>query len=415
MSVKLPIYFDYSATTPVDPRVVDAMVPWLYEKFGNPASRSHAFGWEAEEAVEQARQNVADLIGADSREIIWTSGATESDNLAIKGIAEFYKSRGKHLITVKTEHKAVLDPMRELERDGYEVTYLNVQDNGLIDLEELKAAMRPDTILVSVMWVNNEIGVIQDIEAIGELCRANKTVFHVDGAQAAGKVDIDLQKVKVDLLSLSGHKAYGPKGIGALYVRRKPRIRLEAQMHGGGHERGFRSGTLATHQIVGMGEACRILKEEMAVENERVRALRDRLHQGLLDIEEVYVNGDMESRIGANLNISFNYVEGESLMMAISDLAVSSGSACTSASLEPSYVLRALGRDDELAHSSIRFTLGRFNTEEEVDYAISVIKGQVAKLREMSPLWDMYKQGIDLSTIEWTAHQVTTVNQLEII
>ena len=404
MSVKLPIYFDYSATTPVDPRVVDAMVPWLYEKFGNPASRSHAFGWEAEEAVEQARQNVADLIGADSREIIWTSGATESDNLAIKGIAEFYKSRGKHLITVKTEHKAVLDPMRELERDGYEVTYLNVQDNGLIDLEELKAAMRPDTILVSVMWVNNEIGVIQDIEAIGELCRANKTVFHVDGAQAAGKVDIDLQKVKVDLLSLSGHKAYGPKGIGALYVRRKPRIRLEAQMHGGGHERGFRSGTLATHQIVGMGEACRILKEEMAVENERVRALRDRLHQGLLDIEEVYVNGDMESRIGANLNISFNYVEGESLMMAISDLAVSSGSACTSASLEPSYVLRALGRDDELAHSSIRFTLGRFNTEEEVDYAISVIKGQVAKLREMSPLWDMYKQGLDLSTIEWTAH-----------
>lgn len=404
MSVKLPIYFDYSATTPVDPRVVDAMVPWLYEKFGNPASRSHAFGWEAEEAVEQARQQVADLIGADSREVIWTSGATESNNLAIKGIAEFYKSRGKHLITVKTEHKAVLDPMRELERDGYEVTYLDVQENGLIDLEELKAAMRPDTILVSVMWVNNEIGVIQDIEAIGELCRANKTVFHVDGAQAAGKVDIDLQKVKVDLLSLSGHKAYGPKGIGALYVRRKPRIRLEAQMHGGGHERGFRSGTLATHQIVGMGEAFRILKEEMATENERIRALRDRLYQGLLDIEEVYVNGDMESRIGANLNISFNYVEGESLMMAISDLAVSSGSACTSASLEPSYVLRALGRDDELAHSSIRFTLGRFNTEEEVDYAISVIKGQVTKLREMSPLWDMYKEGIDLSTIEWTAH-----------
>lgn len=404
MSVKLPIYFDYSATTPVDPRVVDAMVPWLYEKFGNPASRSHAFGWEAEEAVETARQQVADLIGADSREIIWTSGATESDNLAIKGIAEFYQSRGKHLITVKTEHKAVLDPMRELEREGFEVTYLDVQSNGLIDLEELKAAMRPDTILVSVMWVNNEIGVIQDIEAIGELCRANKTVFHVDAAQAAGKVEIDLQKVKVDLLSLSGHKAYGPKGIGALYVRRKPRIRLEAQMHGGGHERGFRSGTLATHQIVGMGEAFRILKEEMAVENERIRALRDRLHQGLLDIEEVYVNGDMENRIGANLNISFNYVEGESLMMAISDLAVSSGSACTSASLEPSYVLRALGRDDELAHSSIRFTLGRFNTEEEVDYAISVIKGQVTKLREMSPLWDMHKEGIDLSTIEWTAH-----------
>ena len=404
MSVKLPIYFDYSATTPVDPRVVDAMVPWLYEKFGNPASRSHAFGWEAEEAVETARQQVADLIGADSREIIWTSGATESDNLAIKGIAEFYQSRGKHLITVKTEHKAVLDPMRELEREGFEVTYLDVQSNGLIDLEELKAAMRPDTILVSVMWVNNEIGVIQDIEAIGELCRANKTVFHVDAAQAAGKVEIDLQKVKVDLLSLSGHKAYGPKGIGALYVRRKPRIRLEAQMHGGGHERGFRSGTLATHQIVGMGEAFRILKEEMAVENERIRALRDRLYQGLLDIEEVYVNGDMENRIGANLNISFNYVEGESLMMAISDLAVSSGSACTSASLEPSYVLRALGRDDELAHSSIRFTLGRFNTEEEVDYAISVIKGQVTKLREMSPLWDMHKEGIDLSTIEWTAH-----------
>lgn len=404
MSVKLPIYFDYSATTPVDPRVVDAMVPWLYEKFGNPASRSHSFGWEAEEAVETARQQVADLIGADSREIIWTSGATESDNLAIKGIAEFYQSRGKHLITVKTEHKAVLDPMRELEREGFEVTYLDVQSNGLIDLEELKAAMRPDTILVSVMWVNNEIGVIQDIEAIGELCRANKTVFHVDAAQAAGKVEIDLQKVKVDLLSLSGHKAYGPKGIGALYVRRKPRIRLEAQMHGGGHERGFRSGTLATHQIVGMGEAFRILKEEMAVENERIRALRDRLHQGLLDIEEVYVNGDMENRIGANLNISFNYVEGESLMMAISDLAVSSGSACTSASLEPSYVLRALGRDDELAHSSIRFTLGRFNTEEEVDYAISVIKGQVTKLREMSPLWDMHKEGIDLSTIEWTAH-----------
>ena len=404
MSVKLPIYFDYSATTPVDPRVADAMVPWLYEKFGNPASRSHAFGWEAEEAVETARQQVADLIGADSREIIWTSGATESDNLAIKGIAEFYQSRGKHLITVKTEHKAVLDPMRELEREGFEVTYLDVQSNGLIDLEELKAAMRPDTILVSVMWVNNEIGVIQDIEAIGELCRANKTVFHVDAAQAAGKVEIDLQKVKVDLLSLSGHKAYGPKGIGALYVRRKPRIRLEAQMHGGGHERGFRSGTLATHQIVGMGEAFRILKEEMAVENERIRALRDRLYQGLLDIEEVYVNGDMENRIGANLNISFNYVEGESLMMAISDLAVSSGSACTSASLEPSYVLRALGRDDELAHSSIRFTLGRFNTEEEVDYAISVIKGQVTKLREMSPLWDMHKEGIDLSTIEWTAH-----------
>ncbi|NLP32780.1 MAG: IscS subfamily cysteine desulfurase [Oligella ureolytica] len=404
MSVKLPIYFDYSATTPVDPRVVDAMVPWLYEKFGNPASRSHSFGWEAEEAVETARQQVADLIGADSREIIWTSGATESDNLAIKGIAEFYQSRGKHLITVKTEHKAVLDPMRELEREGFEVTYLDVQSNGLIDLEELKAAMRPDTILVSVMWVNNEIGVIQDIEAIGELCRANKTVFHVDAAQAAGKVEIDLQKVKVDLLSLSGHKAYGPKGIGALYVRRKPRIRLEAQMHGGGHERGFRSGTLATHQIVGMGEAFRILKEEMAVENERIRALRDRLYQGLLDIEEVYVNGDMENRIGANLNISFNYVEGESLMMAISDLAVSSGSACTSASLEPSYVLRALGRDDELAHSSIRFTLGRFNTEEEVDYAISVIKGQVTKLREMSPLWDMHKEGIDLSTIEWTAH-----------
>lgn len=404
MSVNLPIYFDYSATTPVDPRVVDAMVPWLYEKFGNPASRSHQFGWEAEEAVEQARQHVADLIGADSREVIWTSGATESNNLAIKGIAEFYQSRGKHLITVKTEHKAVLDPMRELEREGFEVTYLDVQDNGLLDLDVLKAAIRPDTILVSTMWVNNEIGVIQDIEAIGELCRANKIVFHVDAAQAAGKVEIDLEKVKVDLLSLSGHKAYGPKGIGALYVRRKPRIRLEAQMHGGGHERGFRSGTLATHQIVGMGEAFRILKEDMGTENERIRALRDRLLNGLSDIEEVYVNGDMENRIAANLNMSFNYVEGESLMMAISDLAVSSGSACTSASLEPSYVLRALGCDDELAHSSIRFTLGRFNTEEEVDYAIKVIKDQVAKLRAMSPLWDMYQEGVDLSTIEWTAH-----------
>ena len=404
MSVSLPIYFDYSATTPVDPRVVDAMVSWLYEKFGNPASRSHAFGWEAEEAVEQARQHVADLIGADSREVIWTSGATESNNLAIKGIAQFYQSRGKHIITVKTEHKAVLDTMRELEREGFEVTYLDVQSNGLLDLEVLKAALRPDTILVSVMWVNNEIGVIQDIEAIGELCRANKTVFHVDAAQAAGKVDIDLNKVKVDLLSLSAHKAYGPKGIGALYVRRKPRIRLEAQMHGGGHERGFRSGTLATHQIVGMGEAFRILKEDMAKDNERIRALRDRLLQGLSEIEEVYINGDMEHRIGANLNISFNYVEGESLMMAINDLAVSSGSACTSASLEPSYVLRALGRDDELAHSSIRFTLGRFNTEEEVDYAIELIKKQVAKLREMSPLWDMHLEGIDVSAIEWTAH-----------
>lgn len=404
MSVSLPIYFDYSATTPVDPRVVDAMVPWLYEKFGNPASRSHAFGWEAEEAVEQARQHVADLIGADSREVIWTSGATESNNLAIKGIAQFYQSRGKHIITVKTEHKAVLDTMRELEREGFEVTYLDVQSNGLLDLEVLKAALRPDTILVSVMWVNNEIGVIQDIEAIGELCRANKTVFHVDAAQAAGKVDVDLNKVKVDLLSLSAHKAYGPKGIGALYVRRKPRIRLEAQMHGGGHERGFRSGTLATHQIVGMGEAFRILKEDMAKDNERIRALRDRLLQGLSEIEEVYINGDMEHRIGANLNISFNYVEGESLMMAINDLAVSSGSACTSASLEPSYVLRALGRDDELAHSSIRFTLGRFNTEEEVDYAIELIKKQVAKLREMSPLWDMHLEGIDVSAIEWTAH-----------
>lgn len=404
MSVNLPIYFDYSSTTPVDPRVVDAMVPWLYERFGNPASRSHSFGWDAEEAVEQARQQVADLIGADSREIIWTSGATESNNLAIKGIAEFYQSRGKHLITVKTEHKAVLDPMRELEREGFEVTYLDVQDNGLIDLEDLKAAIRPDTILVSTMWVNNEIGVIHDIEAIGELCRANKIVYHVDAAQAAGKVEIDLSQVKVDLLSLSAHKAYGPKGIGALYVRRKPRIRLEAQMHGGGHERGFRSGTLATHQIVGMGEAFRILKEEMATENERIRALRDRLLKGLSEIEEVYINGDMERRIGANLNISFNYVEGESLMMAISDLAVSSGSACTSASLEPSYVLRALGRDDELAHSSIRFTLGRFNTEEEVDYAIKVITDQVAKLRAMSPLWDMHLEGIDVSAIEWTAH-----------
>lgn len=404
MSVRLPIYLDYSATTPVDPRVVDAMVPWLYEQFGNPASRSHAFGWAAEEAVETARQQVADLIGADSREIIWTSGATESNNLAIKGIAQFYQTRGKHLITVRTEHKAVLDPMRELEREGYEVTYLDVKDNGLLDIEELKAAIRPDTILVSVMWVNNEIGVIQDIEAIGEICRENKVVFHVDAAQAAGKVEIDMQSVKVDLLSLSAHKAYGPKGIGALYVRRKPRIRLEAQMHGGGHERGFRSGTLATHQIVGMGEAFRILKEEMHEENVRIRALRDRLLEGLKDIEEVYINGDMEQRVAGNLNMSFNYVEGESLMMAINQLAVSSGSACTSASLEPSYVLRALGRDDELAHSSIRFTFGRFNTEEEVDYAIKLIIEQVEKLRELSPLWDMYKEGIDLSTIQWTDH-----------
>ncbi|MFP6559529.1 IscS subfamily cysteine desulfurase [Paraburkholderia sp. B3] len=400
----LPIYMDYSATTPVDPRVVDKMIPYLREQFGNPASRSHAYGWDAERAVEEARENVAALVNADPREIIWTSGATESDNLAIKGAAHFYKSKGKHIITVKTEHKAVLDTTRELEREGYEVTYLDVKDDGLIDLDAFKAAIRPDTILVSVMHVNNEIGVIQDIEAIGEICREKGIIFHVDAAQSTGKAPIDLQKLKVDLMSFSAHKTYGPKGIGALYVRRKPRVRIEAQMHGGGHERGMRSGTLATHQIVGMGEAFRIAREEMATENERVRMLRDKLLRGLSEIEETYVNGDMEQRVPHNLNISFNFVEGESLIMAVKDVAVSSGSACTSASLEPSYVLRALGRNDELAHSSIRFTVGRFTTEQDVDYVINLLKSKIAKLRELSPLWEMHKDGIDLSTIQWAAH-----------
>jgi cysteine desulfurase len=400
----LPIYMDYSATTPVDPRVVDKMIPYLREQFGNPASRSHAYGWDAERAVEEARENVAALVNADPREIIWTSGATESDNLAIKGAAHFYKSKGKHIITVKTEHKAVLDTCRELEREGFEVTYLDVKEDGLIDLEVFKAALRPDTILVSVMSVNNEIGVIQDIEAIGEITREKGIIFHVDAAQATGKVVIDLQKLKVDLMSFSAHKTYGPKGIGALYVRRKPRIRIEAQMHGGGHERGMRSGTLATHQIVGMGEAFRIAREEMATENERIRMLRDRLLRGLQDMEETYVNGDMEKRVPHNLNISFNFVEGESLIMAVKDVAVSSGSACTSASLEPSYVLRALGRNDELAHSSIRFTVGRFTTEQDVDYVINLLKTKISKLRDLSPLWEMYKDGIDISTIQWAAH-----------
>ncbi|APX75052.1 IscS subfamily cysteine desulfurase [Achromobacter insolitus] len=399
-----PIYLDYSATTPVDPRVVDKMVPWLYENFGNPASRSHAFGWESEEAVERAREEVAKLVNADPREIVWTSGATESDNLAIKGAANFYAERGKHIITVKTEHKAVLDTCRELERQGFEVTYLDVKDDGLIDLDTFKAALRPDTVLVSVMMVNNEIGVIQDVETLGEICREKGIIFHVDAAQATGKVEIDLQKLKVDLMSFSAHKTYGPKGIGALYVRRKPRIRIEAQMHGGGHERGFRSGTLATHQIVGMGEAFRLAREEMGTENERIRMLRDRLWAGLSQIEEVYLNGDMDQRVPHNLNVSFNYVEGESLIMAIKELAVSSGSACTSASLEPSYVLRALGRNDELAHSSIRFTLGRFTTEKEVDFAVELIKSRVGKLRDMSPLWEMAKEGIDLNTVQWAAH-----------
>jgi len=400
----LPIYMDYSATTPVDPRVVDKMIPYLRESFGNPASRTHPFGWEAEKAVETAREQVAALVNADPREIVWTSGATESDNLAIKGAANFYSSKGKHIITVKTEHKAVLDTTRELERQGFEVTYLDVKDNGLIDIEVFKQAIRPDTILASVMMVNNEIGVVQDIGQLGEICREKGVIFHVDAAQATGKVGIDLQKLKVDLMSFSAHKTYGPKGIGALYVRRKPRIRIEAQMHGGGHERGMRSGTLATHQIVGMGEAFRIAKEEMATENERIRMLRDRLYRGLNTMEEVYVNGDMEARVPHNLNISFNFVEGESLIMAIKDVAVSSGSACTSASLEPSYVLRALGRNDELAHSSIRFTVGRFTTEEEVDYVVELLKNKIGKLRDLSPLWEMYKDGVDLNSIQWAAH-----------
>ncbi|MGA7179855.1 MAG: IscS subfamily cysteine desulfurase [Thiobacillaceae bacterium] len=402
--MKFPIYLDYSATTPVDPRVAEKMIPWLTEHFGNPASRSHAYGWEAEKAVEEARAQVAALVNADPKEIVWTSGATESNNLALKGAAHFYKGKGKHLITSLTEHKAVIDTMRELERQGFEVTYLQPEPSGLIDLERFKSAIRPDTILASIMYVNNEIGVIQDIEKLGELCREKGVIFHVDAAQATGKVVIDLKKLKVDLMSFSAHKTYGPKGMGALYVRRKPRIRLEAQMHGGGHERGMRSGTLATHQIVGMGEAFRIAREEMATENERVRTLRDKLYKGLSELEETVVNGDMEQRIPGNLNISFAYVEGESMMMAIKDVAVSSGSACTSASLEPSYVLKALGRNDELAHSSIRFTIGRFTTEEEIDYTIKLVKQQVNKLREMSPLWEMVKEGIDLNSVQWAAH-----------
>jgi cysteine desulfurase len=404
MTPHFPIYMDYGATTPVDPRVVDAMIPWLREHFGNPASRSHAWGWEAEEAVEKARVEVARLIGADPREIVWTSGATESNNLAIKGAANFYQSRGKHLITIKTEHKAVLDTTRELERQGFEVTYLDVQEDGLIDLDVLKAAIRPDTILISVMFVNNEIGVIQDIPTIGALCREKGIVFHVDAAQATGKVEIDLTTLPVDLMSLASHKSYGPKGIGALYVRRKPRVRLEAQMHGGGHERGLRSGTLPTHQIVGMGEAFRIAREEMATELPRIQALQQRLLDGLKDIEQVFINGDLTRRVPHNVNASFNYVEGESLIMGIKGIAVSSGSACTSASLEPSYVLRALGRSDELAHSSLRMTIGRFTTEEEIDYAVSLLKDRVAKLRELSPLWDMFKEGVDISSIQWAAH-----------
>ncbi len=399
-----PIYMDYSATNPCDPRVVDAMIPWLREHFGNPASRSHAWGWEAEAAVEKAREQVAELIGADPREIVWTSGATESNNLALKGAAHFYKTKGKHLITVKTEHKAVLDTCRELERQGFEVTYLDVQADGLLDLEVLKAAIRPDTILVSVMYVNNEIGVIQDIPAIGALCREKGIIFHVDAAQATGRVDIDLSTLPVDLMSLTSHKTYGPKGIGALYVRRKPRVRLEAQMHGGGHERGMRSGTLPTHQIVGMGEAYRIAKAEMHEENKRIRALHERMLAGLKDVEEVFLNGHADKRVPHNLNMSFNFVEGESLIMGIKGLAVSSGSACTSASLEPSYVLRALGRSDELAHSSLRMTIGRWSTEEEIDYAVATIKENVAKLRDLSPLWEMFKDGVDLSTIQWAAH-----------
>ncbi|MFG6413462.1 IscS subfamily cysteine desulfurase [Roseateles sp. DC23W] len=404
MTPHFPIYLDYGATTPCDPRVVDAMIPWLREHFGNPASRSHAWGWEAEEAVEKARVQVAELIGADPREIVWTSGATESINLALKGAAQFYKTRGKHLITVKTEHKATLDSMRELERQGFDVTYLDVQDDGLLDLEAFKAALRPDTILASVMFVNNEIGVVQDVVALGNLCRERGVIFHVDAAQATGKVVIDLAKLPIDLMSMSAHKTYGPKGMGALYVRRKPRVRLEAQMHGGGHERGMRSGTLPTHQIVGMGEAFRIAREEMGTENERIRALHNRLVKGLSGIEQTFINGDLERRVPHNLNISFNYVEGESLIMGVKGLAVSSGSACTSASLEPSYVLRALGRSDELAHSSLRMTIGRFTTEEEIDYAIQVLTDRVAKLRELSPLWDMFKDGVDLSTIKWAAH-----------
>lgn len=402
--MKLPIYMDYSATTPVDARVAAKMIPYLTEQYGNPASRSHHYGWEAEEAVELARAQVAALVNADSKEIVWTSGATESNNLAIKGAAHFYQGKGKHLVTMRIEHKAVIDTFRELEREGFSATYLDPQSNGLLDLELFKAALRPDTILVSIMMVNNEIGVVQDIAAIGEICRERGIIFHVDAAQATGKVGIDLQKLKVDLMSFSAHKTYGPKGIGALYVQRKPRVRLEAQMHGGGHERGMRSGTLATHQIVGMGESFRIAQAEMASENERVRMLRDRLMAGLMVMEEVHLNGDIEQRVPHNLNLSFNFVEGESLIMAIKDVAVSSGSACTSASLEPSYVLRALGRSDELAHSSIRFSIGRFTTVEEVDFVIDLMKKKIGKLRELSPLWEMYQDGVDLNTVQWAAH-----------
>ena len=404
MSLHLPIYLDYSATTPVDPRVAEAMIPWLTEKFGNPASRSHSYGWVADEAVERARAQVAALVNADPKEIVWTSGATESNNLALKGAAHFYAGKGKHIITMMTEHKAVIDTVRELERQGFSATYLAPEANGLLNLEILKAALRPDAIIVSVMLVNNEIGVIQDIAAIGEICRDKGILFHVDAAQATGKVVIDLQKLKVDMMSFSAHKTYGPKGIGALYVRRKPRVRLEAQMHGGGHERGMRSGTLPTHQIVGMGEAFRLAHEEMAAENERIRMLRDRLWSGLSGMEEVHLNGDMDQRVPHNLNVSFNYVEGESLIMAVKDIAVSSGSACTSASLEPSYVLRALGRSDELAHSSVRFSVGRFTTMEEVDYTVELLKNKIGKLRELSPLWEMYKDGVDLNTVQWAAH-----------
>jgi cysteine desulfurase len=403
-SLQLPIYLDYSATTPVDPRVAQKMIPYLTEFFGNPASRSHAFGWKAEEAVEEARGHVAALINADPKEIVWTSGATEGNNLAIKGAAQFYKTKGKHLITQKTEHKAVLDTFRELERQGFEATYLDVEPNGLVSVEKLKQAIRPDTILVSIMMVNNEIGVIQPVWEIAELCKQKGIIFHCDAVQGAGRVTIDMATLKADLLTITAHKMYGPKGIGALYVRRKPRVRIEAQIHGGGHERGFRSGTLATHQIVGFGEAARLAKAEMAQDNERVRMLRDRLWAQVKDVEEVYLNGDLEKRIPHNLNVSFNFVEGESLIMAVKDLAVSSGSACTSASLEPSYVLRALGRSDELAHSSVRITIGRFTTEEQVDYAADLLKRKVAKLRELSPLWEMYKDGVDLNSVQWAAH-----------
>jgi len=402
--MKYPIYLDYSATTPVDPRVAAKMIPYLTEHFGNPASRSHAYGWKAEEAVEEARGHVAALLGADPREIVWTSGATEGNNLAIKGAAQFHKARGRHLITQKTEHKATLDTMRELERQGFECTYLEVEENGLVDVEKFKAAIRPDTIVASIMMVNNEIGVIQPIAEIGEICRARGVVLHCDAVQAAGKIEIDLSTLKVDLMTLTAHKMYGPKGSGALYIRRKPRVRIEAQIHGGGHERGFRSGTLATHQIVGMGEAARIARAEMAADNERIRMLRDKLWAGLSSMEAVVLNGDLERRIPGNLNVSFNYVEGESLIMAIKDIAVSSGSACTSASLEPSYVLRALGRSDELAHSSIRFTLGKFTTADEIDFAANLVRTKVAKLRELSPLWEMYKDGVDLNSVEWAAH-----------